>query len=64
MMDEEEYQAGMAELRRDWGQLVIDPKQQGVARATNDPTTGILIGRRAPLIAEIINRAIKEGRTK
>jgi hypothetical protein len=59
MMDEATYQFGLAELRRNWGGVHVDPSNMpGVIRATNDPLTGVLIGMRAPLFAEIINRAL------
>jgi hypothetical protein len=58
---EEEYQAALDQLRRDWGSVSVDPGgHPGILRAANDPTTGILAGLRAPLFAEIINRALKE----
>lgn len=60
-MDEKTYQAQLAQLRKDWGGVHIDPANMpGAIRADNDPTTGFLIGLRAPLFVEIINRALKE----
>lgn len=59
-MDEAKYRAGLNRLRTDWGRLRVDPDKPGVLRASNDPTTGILVGMRAPLIADIINRALAE----
>jgi hypothetical protein len=58
-MSEEEYQAGIAALREEWGSLALDPGSPGVLRASNDPFTGLVVGMRAKLIAEIINRAIE-----
>jgi hypothetical protein len=58
MMDEEEYQNGLSALREAWGHLTVDETSPGVLRAANDPTTGLLVGLRAKLIAEIINRAL------
>jgi len=58
MMTEEEYLAGLAQLRDEWGSLSPDPASPGVLRAAMDPTTGLLVGVRAKLIAEIINRAV------
>lgn len=57
-MDEAEYQAGLAQLRAEWGRLSVDPDRPGVLRAALDPTTGVLVGIRAPLFAEIVNRAL------
>jgi hypothetical protein len=57
-MDDAEYQAKLAELRAEWGGVYVDPAKPGVLRANSDPTTGLLVGRRAPLFAEIINRAL------
>jgi hypothetical protein len=57
-LDEEEYQAGLALLRDDWGLVHPDPDRPGVIVAMNDPTTGILVGMRSKLIAEIINRVL------
>lgn len=60
-MNEEEYHAGLALLRADWGKLQVDPEQPGVLRAANDPTTGVMVGRRAAIFAEIVNRALEAG---
>lgn len=57
-MGEEEYQRLLSALREDWGSVSIDPELPGVLRAHNDPTTGLMAGRRARLFAEIINRAL------
>jgi len=57
-MDEDAYQRQLECLRRDWGGVTVDPERLGTLRATNDPMTGILIGMRAQLFAEIINRAL------
>lgn len=57
-MDDETYQAELAELRAEWGPLAPDLQMPGVLRAIKDPTTGILVGMRAPIIAEIVNRAM------
>jgi hypothetical protein len=59
-MTDEKYRAGLRELRIDWGRMSVDPNRPGVLRAEADPTTGLIAGMRAPLIAEIINRAITE----
>lgn len=58
-MDEEEYQAGLARMREDWGALSQDAGSPGVLRAANDPSTGIFVGMRSKLVAEIINRALR-----
>lgn len=58
MMDEAEYQTLLAQLRTKWGGVRVDFDRPGILRAENDPTTGILVGRCAPLFAEIINRAL------
>lgn len=59
-MTEEEYQAGLAQLRSDWGGVHIDRGDMpGAVRADNDPLTGFIVGLRAPLFVEIINRALK-----
>lgn len=58
-MTEEQYQAGLADMRRDWGRLSPDPASPGILRAANDSTTGILAGKRAPILAEIVNRALE-----
>ena len=57
-MTEQNYQRQIAQLRDDWGSLSVDPDLPGMLRADNDPTTGILVGSRSTLIAEIINRAL------
>lgn len=57
-MSDEDYRAGLEALRRDWGSLSVDPNILGILRAASDPTTGLLVGMRAPIIAEIINRAL------
>jgi hypothetical protein len=57
-MDEEQYQAALNELRRDWGKVSVDPDQPGILRAENDPFTGLVVGVRARLFVEIINRAL------
>ena len=60
-MTDKEYHTQLAQLRRDWGGVHVDPSNMpGYIRADNDPMTGVLIGLRAPLFAEIINRAIRE----
>lgn len=56
-MNDPEYQEALVDLRDDWGKLSQDPDRPGVLRAKNDPSKVILVGRRADLIAEIINRA-------
>lgn len=59
-MNEAQYQAALAQLRADWGGVHVDRDDMpGVVRADNDPSTGFLVGVRAPLIAEIINRALR-----
>jgi hypothetical protein len=58
-MSDHDYEIGLDILRNDWGGLTPDPARAGILLADNDPTTGLLVGRFAPLIAEIINRAIK-----
>ena len=60
-MDEEEYQRQLAQLSDDWGGVYVDPERRCMVIATNDPLTGLLVGMRAPLIAEIINRALRRG---
>jgi hypothetical protein len=57
-VSEEEYQAALASLRDDWGALEPDEQSPGILRAIHDPTTGILVGMRAKIVAEIINRAL------
>lgn len=57
-MNEKDYQAGLERLRQEWGSLSVDPSQPGVARAANDKFAGILVGRFAAIVVEIINRAI------
>lgn len=58
-MTDEEYQAGLDQLQREWGGVHVDPRDgPGYVRANLDPMTGVLVGHRAPLIAEIINRAL------
>lgn len=57
-MPEAEYQAGLAALRAEWGELAPDPQQPGILRAANDPLTGLIVGLRAPIFAEAINRAL------
>jgi hypothetical protein len=57
-MDEAAYLTGLALLRDEWGTLTPDPNRPGLLVASNDPTTGILVGFRAKLVAEIINRAL------
>jgi hypothetical protein len=58
-MDEKTYAFGLAQLRRDWGGVHVDPHNMpGVLRSKNDPLTGVLVGMHAPLFAEIINRAL------
>lgn len=57
-MDEDEYQAGLAKLRADWGGVYVNAHALGYLIAEKDPTTGILVGSRSRLIAEIINRAL------
>lgn len=57
-MVEEEYQTLLEKLRKDWGGMTVYPNQAGVIRAKNDSTTGLLVGQRAAIIAEIINRAL------
>lgn len=60
-MTEEEYQAGLDQLREEWGGVHIEYDcLPGYIRANNDPLTGVLIGLRAPLFAEIINRALRK----
>jgi len=59
-MEEAEYLAALKQLRTDWAYVTVDPSQPGVLRAAADPTTGLLVGMRAKLIAEIINRAIDQ----
>jgi hypothetical protein len=59
-MTNDEFRTALDELRRDWGSVSVDPAHPGIMRAANDPLTGILAGRRAPVIAEIINRALAE----
>jgi hypothetical protein len=56
---EEQYQAELAKLKRDWGRVSVDPYQPSILRATNDPFAGLLAGIRAPLFAEILNRAME-----
>lgn len=58
MVTEEEYLAGIAALRNDWGSLEQDKQSPGILRAARDPSTGIFVGMRAKIIAEIINRAL------
>lgn len=57
-MDDATFQAGLDQLREQWGALNPDPEQPGVLRAAKDPTTGILVGQRAELLSEIINRTL------
>lgn len=59
-MSDEEYQSGLSALKEAWGSLVVDETKPGILRAVNDETTGILVGFRAKLIAEIINRALAQ----
>jgi hypothetical protein len=58
---EEEYQTALGQLRQDWGSVSVDPQSPGILRAANDPSTGVLVGLRAPLFVEIINRALATG---
>lgn len=51
-MDEAEYQDGLERLRNEWGELVVDSHRPGVLQATRDPTTGLVVGFRAKLIAD------------
>jgi len=57
-MTDDQYRAGIAQLKADWGRLEIDPDKPGILHAANDPFTGLLAGIRAPILAEIINRSI------
>lgn len=58
-MTDEEYQRGLAHLRDDWGGVHVDPNNiPGAVRADKDHSAGFLVGLRAPLLAEIINRAL------
>lgn len=57
-MDEAEFQRQIAQLKQEWGGVYVDKEMPGYVRANNDPMTGALIGIRAPLFAEIINRAL------
>lgn len=59
-MSEDEYQAGLACLRLEWGGLHVDDNDMpGAVRANNDHLTGFVVGLRSKLIAEIINRALR-----
>lgn len=57
-MTESEYQAGLAQLRAEWGGLHQDTEKPGILRADKDELTGILVGLRAGIFAEIVNRAL------
>lgn len=60
IMDEEKYQAGLAGLREDWGRLRLDPDRPGILRADKDESTGVFVGMRSVLFAEIVNRALSK----
>jgi hypothetical protein len=57
-MSDDEYEAALDDLRREWGRVHVDPARPGMLVAENDPFTGLLVGMRAKLFAEIINRAL------
>lgn len=58
-MTDKEYEAALNTLRIEWGGLRVDPDRPGILRSYNDPMTGVLVGARAPLFAEIVNRALE-----
>lgn len=57
-MGEIEFQTRLLAMRNEWGGVFVDPQSPGVIRATLDPSTGVLVGIKAPLFAEILNRAL------
>lgn len=59
-MTDEEYLAALKVLQADWGRMLVDAEKPGVLRAASDPFTGLLVGMRARIIAEIINRALDQ----
>lgn len=58
-MSEEDFQRLLQQCRDEWGGVYIDRDAPGILRANNDPLTGLVAGRFAPLFAELINRALK-----
>lgn len=61
LQDEIEFARQLELLRGEWGGVHVDQDRPGYIIANNDRLTGVLVGRFAPLLAELINRAIERG---
>lgn len=59
-MTDQEYTQAIKQLRDDWGSVSVDPNSPGIIRAANDPSAGLVVGMRAKLFVEIINRALQQ----